>query len=168
MSNHDFDPFDLDYDHFGRPPFVIAFRGPRRDEDLIRHDPPWTKAEHPYTYDPFTIWGAAAPSDECNGTVYTDRLSEWDYAKYNRLARKHYRRGDYNYARPFDTHQCKGNLIEEFLRDWFDDPKLRLLRVIEYCNPGTGFQTWRLDYVSTREDHCLPFPDTARVKRETR
>lgn len=121
------------------------------DADLMRRDPPWSKRDYPYCYDPFTIWGAPRPSKECNGTVYTDRLDQWDRNKYDQLACKHYRRGDNGYERPFDSHNCKGHLIEAFLRDWFDDPNLKLLRVIEYCNPGTGYQTWRLDYRSTKE-----------------
>lgn len=115
------------------------------DRDLNSHDPPWTKQSHPYCYDPFTIWGDPRPSQECNGTVYTDRLDQWDSGKYERLATKHY-----SGHRPFDSYSCKGDRIEAFLRDWFDDPGLKLLRVVEYCHPGTGFPTWRLDYVSKK------------------
>lgn len=122
------------------------------DKDLGRHDPPLTKREHPYNYDPFTIWGAPRPSAECNNTDYTDRLSQRDNAKYTRLSRKHYESGTNSYAQPFafDSHNCKGDLIERFLRDWYDDPELKLLRVVEYCNPYSGYQTWRLDYRSTK------------------
>lgn len=121
------------------------------DQDLTRHDPPWTTQSHPYCYDPFTIWGMPHSNKACNGTVYTDRLDQWDSAKYARLAREHYRSGENCYERPFDTHRCKGDLIEAFLRDWFEDPALKLLRVIEYCNPSSGYSTWRLDYVSSKE-----------------
>ncbi len=131
----------------GHPLDVIE--RPRGDEDLgPRHDPPWTKQSHPYSYDPFTIWGEPRPSKECNGSDYTDRLDQWDSAKYARLARKHYSSDTNSYERPFDSHNCKGHLIERFLRDWYDDPKLKLLRVVEYCHPYTGYQTWRLDYAS--------------------
>ena len=123
------------------------------DEDLTRHDPPWTKQSHPYCYDPFTIWGEPRPNKTCNGTVYTDRLDGEDRAKYERLARKHYRSGGNSYERPFDSHHCKGHLIEEFLRDWMEDPQLKLLRVIEYCNPSTGYQTWRIDFVTAKEGY---------------
>lgn len=126
------------------------------DEDLTRHDPPWTKSDHPYCYDPLTIWGEPRPNKECNGTVYVDRLEQWDAAKYDRLAREHYRRGDTCYERPFDSYNCKGYLIERFLRDWFGDPKLRLLRVVEYCHPYTGYPTWRMDYVSSKEARSAP------------
>jgi hypothetical protein len=132
-------------------PMFFIDAGPRGDEDLIRHDPPWTKSAHPYCYDPFTIWGEPRENKACNGTDYTDRLDQWDRAKYDQLARKHYRSGDNGYERPFDSHRCKGDLIEAFLRDWHDDPKLKLLRVIEYCNPSSGYPTWRLDYVTPKE-----------------
>lgn len=131
----------------GDPMRIVDDQG---DEDLTQHDPRWTKQSHPYCYDPFTIWGRPYPDKECNGTVYTDRLDQWDSATYARLAKKHYRSGDNNYERPFDTHNCKGHLIEAFLRDWYDDPALKLLRVIEYCSPATGYQIWRLDYVSKK------------------
>lgn len=122
----------------------------RGDEDLARHDPPWTKRDHPYDYDPFTIWGTPHPSNLCNNTDYVDRLRQWDGAKYDRLARKHYASGSSSYEHPFDSHDCKGSLIERFMRDWYDDPELKLLRVVEFCNPYTGDQTWRLDYHSEK------------------
>lgn len=125
----------------------------RSDADLDlhpRHDPPWRKSDHPYNYDPFTIWGEPRPSKACNGTDYTDRLDQWDHTKYAQLAAKHYQSGTASYERPFDSHHCKGDLIEAFLRDWYADPKLKLLRVIEYCHPYSGFQTWRLDYQSAK------------------
>ena len=122
------------------------------DADLMRCDPPRTKVTHPYNYDPYTIWGKPYPDKRSNGFVYTDRLEQWDYGKYERLAAKHYRIGN-TWERPFDSHNCKGHLIQDFLRDWFDDPGLELLRVIEFCNQATGYPIWGLDYVSTREDH---------------
>lgn len=121
-----------------------------RDLDLPRSNPPRTKAFHPCAYDPFTIWGDPHPSKKCNGTDYTDQLDRWDPAKYDQLAKKHYRSGESDYARPFAEYACKGDLIQAFLRDWHDDPKLELLRVIEYCDASTGYSTWRLDYRSTK------------------
>jgi hypothetical protein len=141
---------------FGPEPFFVdgdGCYGPRADEDLTQHDPPWTRHTHPYNYDPCTIWGEPRPNKACNGTVYTDRLEQWDRAKYACLARKHYRSGTNDFERPFDAHNCKGHLIEAFLRDWLEDPQLKLLRVVEYCNPGTGYPTWRLDFTSTKEGY---------------
>lgn len=121
------------------------------DRDLSRSDPLRSKRSHPYAYDPFTIWGKPAEHKECNGSVYTDRMEQWDYTKYRQLCQKHYRAGESTYFRPFDNHNCRGDLIQAFMRDYFDDPTIRLLRVIEYCNWSTGYPTWRLDYVTTKE-----------------
>jgi hypothetical protein len=128
----------------GHPLDVV--KDPRADADLSRSNPPRTKREHPYNYDPFTIWGQPFPNAERTGTVYADRLMQWDRAKYERLARKHYRSGTADYERPFDSERCQGGLIERFLRDWFEDQELKLLRVVEQCNPYTGERTWMLDY----------------------
>ena len=142
------------------------------DADLARHDPPRVKRTHPYAYDPFTIWGDPFPSKQCNGTVYTDRLHQEDPDKYARLALKHYQSGgsDCDFARglgvrgaspnalrPFDSYNCKGELIEAFLRDWFDDQQMKLLRVVEYCDPHSGYETWRCDYVTgTAKESTAP------------
>lgn len=123
---------------------------PLADDDLFRNDPPRTKQRYPYNYDPFTIWGTPHPSAECNSTNYTDRLEQEDRAKYTLLSKKHYRSASNIYERPFDSQNCKGPLIERFLRDWHDDPELKLLRVIEYCNSFTGFKTWRLYFHTLR------------------
>lgn len=121
------------------------------DADLQRHDPPRTKDTHPYAYDPFTIWGQPYRDPKQTGTVYADRLMQWDRAKYARLARKHYHSGSNAYEHPFESSNCKGFLIAEFLRDWFDDPSLELLRVVEHCNPYTGERNWSLSYSSSKE-----------------
>jgi hypothetical protein len=121
------------------------------DADLIRHSPVWTKAGHPYAYDPFTIWGAPQPDARCNGSTYTDRMEQHDRKRYHALAERHYRGGDpVTYHRPFDSHRCRGDLIEQFLREWEGDPDLTLIRVIEYCDVSNGYPTWRLDYVTSK------------------
>lgn len=138
--------FDDDYNF---DPFGFVRRAPRRgpepDADLMRRDPPYKKAAHPYTYCPFTIWGKPFPNEKCNGSEYTDRLDAWDRTKYAKLASVYYLNQS-----PFNSHNCKGHLIEAFLRDWYDDPKLQLLRVIEYCNRSTGYPTWRLDFITSK------------------
>lgn len=119
---------------------------PDRDADLQRHDPPWTKWDAPYSFDPYTIWGFAGPNKECNSTNWTDRLSEWDYDKYERIAKEVFPVG----SQPFSDHNCRGDLIQEFLRRYHDDPTIVLLRVIAYCNLSNGFPLWRLDYKTTK------------------
>lgn len=128
----------LEYDEFGYPRFRM---GPEPDHDLTRSKPPRDKSRYSYSYDPFTIWGPPFPNKECNGSDYTDRLEQWDYDKYNRLAKEIYKD-----ARPFDSYHCRGDLIEKFLRAYHGNETIKLLRVIEYCNWSSGYPTWRLDY----------------------
>lgn len=133
------------------PTLCCCLEHERRDEDLARHKPPWTPRDHPYNYDPFTIWGLARTSELRNATLYTDRLESWCPAKYAALAHKHYHSGSNDYVRPFDSYDCQGHLIERFLRDYFADPALELLRIVQQCNPGTGEVIWRLDVHATRD-----------------
>lgn len=100
-----------------------------------------TKQSHPYSYDGFVLW----KSDEYSprspaGTIYSDRLYEWDYEKAIALGEKHK-------VKRWDNTPAKQ--IEAFLRDWNDDPGLRLVLVMEYCNQASGYPCWRFDFVSS-------------------
>ena len=108
------------------------------DSDLQRCDPPRTKRTHPYSYDPFTVWGG--PSKKCTGSVYTDRMSCWKPDAYREIGDRIFGKG-----RWFGE-GCNGQKIEQFLQEYNENPRLRLLRVVEYCNASSGYPTWRLDY----------------------
>lgn len=138
------DPYGFRSPRFRVPPVVHA------DSDLQRHDPPHSKAAYPYSYDPFTIWGKPAPNPKCDSSVYTDRLEQRDYAKCERLRKKHYTVDGVGQS-PFSSQYCRGDLIQNFLRDWYDNPKLELVRVIEYVHLATGFPLWRLDSITHQE-----------------
>lgn len=100
-----------------------------------------TKYTHPYSYDPFVIWKGAG---KANGTVYTDRLFEWDRRKAEDLCDKHLPGLRWNNAPP--------SKIEAFLREYMGEPNLRLVLVMEYCNWATGYPVWRLDYITEAKD----------------
>lgn len=97
-----------------------------------------TKFTHPYSYDPIVQYRA---SGESNGTIYTDRLLQWDFEKHDKLCVKHFG----NTGQYWDNREPEK--IEAFLRDWCDDRGLMLIQVTEYCNQATGYPTWRLDYL---------------------
>ena len=108
------------------------------DADLQRSTPPRCKSRYPYAYDPYTIWREVGKVDSSD---YTDRLAQWDRKRYDLLAREIYAGN-----RPFDNHNCRGDLIEQFLQEYYKNPMIRLRRVIEYCDWSSGYPTWRLDY----------------------
>ncbi len=115
--------------------------GPSIDDDLHRHDPPWNKWDHPYSYDPFTAWGG--PDKAANGSDWSDRLFQFDYEKTSRIGKEVFDgAGD---MRWFGA-GMSGEKAERFLRLWHDDPSIVLTRVIEYCNVSNGYPTWCLVY----------------------
>lgn len=85
-----------------------------------------TKHTHPYSYDGFVIWKSNDYHPRLPaGTIYSDRLLEWDYEKTQRLGERHQ-------IQRWDN--TPPERIQAFLRDWNEDPNLRLVLVMEYCN----------------------------------
>lgn len=103
-----------------------------------------TKFSHPYNYDGF-VQERCGANEEANGTVWTDRLLEWDYKLTRKLIDKHFKDtgidvgGDWWDQRP-------ASAIQEFLRERLNMPKLRVIFVMEYCNQSSGYPVWRIDY----------------------
>lgn len=102
-----------------------------------------TKEEYPYSYDGF-VQERVHPNSKSTGTVYTDRLLQWDYTKTRKLLKKHFesisdKGGDYWSGRSAES-------IQKFLRDWFADETIVVTLVMEYCNVSNGYPTWRIDY----------------------
>jgi len=102
-----------------------------------------TKWSHPYTYDGFIQW-RGGKNEDANGTVYTDRLYQWDYKKYNKLCVKHFG----NEGQYWDSRSPEQ--IEKFLQDWCEDSDLKLIFVMEYCNQSSGYPLWRFDYHTSK------------------
>ena len=116
---------------------VIERRPVDEDGSPVEH----TKQERPYSYSGFVQW-RGGENAEANGTIYSDRLLQWDYEKHNRLCHKHFgNEGQW-------WNRREPSKIEAFLRDWCDDQSLKLILVMEYCNVASGYPCWRFDYKS--------------------
>jgi hypothetical protein len=98
-----------------------------------------TKQQYPYSYDGFVQW-RDTNKPKANGTIYSDRLTQWDFPKYDLLCMKHFG----NKSQYWDSREPEK--IEAFLRDWCEDPELELTMVMEYCNVSNGYPCWRFDY----------------------
>lgn len=96
-----------------------------------------TKQSHPYSYDGFVVM-RCGPNSEINVCEYTDRLQQWDGAKYDRCRKEHMAGVRWDTAKP--------EQITAFLRDYHGDPSIRLIAVMEWCNQATGYPTWSLHY----------------------
>jgi hypothetical protein len=137
----------------GRLGIVTRGYSPReRDPNGPDSDLTWygrTPESHPYSYDPFTIWGHPYADPTCKGVDYTDRLEQWDYKKYHRILDEVKQGEKFSlYAR----HNCRGDLIEQLLRKYHDNESIELRRVVEYCNAGTGYPVWCLFYRYTPKE----------------
>ncbi len=135
----------FDTDH----PVMRSFHYPVNDpdSDLERSRPPRGKFDdrYRYAYDPFTIWGRK--DRRCNATDYTDRLQQQDYQKFSRIFyRLNSPDSNGTYPNMFSDRACRGDLVQKLLQEYYDNPGIILLRVIEYCNWSTGYNTFRLDY----------------------
>lgn len=109
------------------------------DGDLLRHYPPRTKHTHPYSYDPIVLIDTGV---EANGSAYSDRMSQWDYDKF-RAAMKN--TGEMH----FSWHNK--NLVQNMAREYFDDPTLKIVKVIEMCNASSGYPVWLLTWYSNKK-----------------
>lgn len=104
-----------------------------------------TKSSHPYSYDGFVVH-RFGENKEATGTVYSDRMWEWDNKKHDRLRQEHF--GDRAQLR---WSQDDPKKIEQFLRDYLGYPDLKLILVMEYCNVSNGYPCWRFDYNSGKK-----------------
>jgi hypothetical protein len=99
-----------------------------------------TKQTHPYTYDGF-VQERVHLNKKATGTVYTDRLLQWDYQLTRELIAKHFNDGGGDWWNNRSAAQ-----IQEFLRERLEKPNLEVVLVMEYCNQSTGYPVWRIDY----------------------
>lgn len=97
-----------------------------------------TKSSHPYSYDGHVILRAQPNNKPKMTAVYTDRMQQWDGGKYCRLLQKH------GISR---WQAASPRSIVEFLRDWYDDPGVALVAVMEWCNWASGYPTWSLHFI---------------------
>jgi hypothetical protein len=95
------------------------------------------KAEYPYSYDPFLVWAKEEKyiKNAQNG-VYSDRLWEWDYKKYNKCCKEVWN----NEGQYFSNRSPES--IEKFLQLYNNNLKLELVKIAEGCNVGNGYSYW--------------------------
>jgi hypothetical protein len=99
-----------------------------------------SKLSHPYTYSAFVLWPMSfgKPITGWDSAVYTDRLQQWDPDKYARLGQKHMAGKRWDNATP--------EQVQAFMREYNDDPDLRMVALQECCNVSNGYPIWILHY----------------------
>ena len=97
-----------------------------------------TPHTHPYNYDGFVLWRNSKDIN-ASDTVYSDRLYQWDWEKYNKCCYEIFG----NTGQYFDNRKPED--IEKFLSLYFGN-EVKLCVLMQYCNKATGFPYWRFDY----------------------
>lgn len=100
------------------------------DELIVR-----TKHTHPYSYEPFTLYGGRADITDTQN-AYSDRLFQWDSDKFNKACIEVWG----NKGQRFDNRTSSE--IEQFLRIYTGNGKLKLVWVVQECNVSNGYPVW--------------------------
>ena len=103
-------------------------------------------ATHPYSYDAHVIYNQPGfkykdQTYEKDGlcTVYSDRLSQWDYEKYRECMKQFKGEdGDYFWR---DT-----NKVVKFMKKYYNNKKLEVNMIMEGCNVSNGYPYWLIFY----------------------
>ena len=120
-----------------------------------------TKFTHPYSYDGFVTWRGVSSKKQDKirkDTVYSDRLYQWDWEKYNKLCKKYF--GDV--GQYFSNRNPKK--IEAMLQEYCKEPKLNLTLIMEYCNQSSGYPVWRFDFEVPKEVKGTPKKQSTKGK----
>jgi hypothetical protein len=104
-----------------------------------------TKKSHPYSYEPYVIFGPAG--DVGTASAWTDQMRKEDRPRFDALCVKHFR--DCN--GPGWSNLPQSNMTA-FMRELYGDPRLEVYRLVEFCNTRTEFPEWRVDF-----SHSAPF-----------
>ena len=94
-----------------------------------------SKSEYPYSYD-FFVTHRFGENSEFNSMAYSDRLLQWDWDKFNECCRKVWN----NHGQLFGDRKPKQ--IEQFLQIYYNNPKLKLVVIMEGCNVSSGYPIW--------------------------
>jgi hypothetical protein len=108
-------------------------------EEFLPHNIKKSHYAYPYNYDSFLNFFNDDAEEVATGTIYTDRLRQWDWDKHNLLCKKHFG-NEGHYWQDRDP-----KAIEKFLCDW-TEKKMVLVAVIQCVDVSNGFPHWRLDY----------------------
>ena len=101
-----------------------------------------TPMTHPYSYSPYMVC-RNGENKEATNTIYSDHLykfshgeDSWDHSQ--KMAHKHFG----NAGQEWHLSERPADKIEEFLRDYFDKPSLKLVYMLQGCHLASGFPIW--------------------------
>jgi len=106
-----------------------------------------TPITHPYSFELHITYGKPnLPKGMVTDSAYTDRLSQWDYKKYDKCCKSVFG----NKTPYWDSRKTED--IEKFLKLYFNDDTLKLIRISKCCNVSNGFPLWLFDWNSKKDE----------------
>lgn len=99
------------------------------------------RSKYPYSYSPY-VTHRNGDNSEIETTVYSDRLFQWDFKKYNKYCKKHFGNTgqDFSNRNPYK--------IQQFLRDYINNQNLILIVIQQGANMSNGYPYWIFHYSS--------------------
>jgi hypothetical protein len=95
-----------------------------------------TPDEYPYSYNGYIVY-RGGPNSKVRMTLWSDRLRQEDHKKYDELCQKHFgNTGHYFHNRNVED-------TEAFLREFTNEPKLKIMYIMQCCNHTSGEPLWR-------------------------
>lgn len=79
---------------------------------------------------------------QAKDSVYSDRMYQWDFKKFNRCAREVFGNEGQDFSRR------ETSKIQEFLSRYLGKP-VKLLKVSQLVNASSGFPYWHFEYISS-------------------
>lgn len=98
-----------------------------------------TPFTHAYNYDEYVIYKDENFKEVKCDAVYSDRLYQWDYDKFNRCCKEVFK----NQGQYFSERDPKE--IEKFLSLYFEK-EVKLMAITQGCNASTGYPYWVFFY----------------------
>lgn len=98
-----------------------------------------TPFTHPYNYDEYVIWKDKDFDEKIHSAVYSDRLYQWDYEKYNKCCHEVFKVKGQHFGKADPKN------IEKFLSMYFDKD-IKLKAVTQGCNQADGNAYWVFFY----------------------
>ena len=98
-----------------------------------------TPFTHTYNYDEYVIYKDENFKEEKCDVVYSDRLFQWNYDKFNRCCQEVFK----NQGQYFSERDPKE--IEKFLSLYFEK-EVKLMAITQGCNASTGYPYWVFFY----------------------
>lgn len=104
---------------------------------------------NPYSFHPYVTWGDK--KDKVTGSVYSDRLYQWDSELHDDLCLKYFG----NKGQTWNPIDRSPEVIEKFLRDYLNDPELKLVYIEKHCHMASGYPIWFFAYYSESKEATI-------------